>query len=154
MEGGVKPGDEGVRGQSKRPGVDSGDDGGYCGAAEEEAEALAAANKRVANILAKQNVEVTATVNIDESLLAEDAEKALYVELKAAQKEVEIAVPSQDYTRILTTLATLRNVIDNFFDNVMVMADDEAVKHNRLALLSLLRQLFLTTADISILAKS
>ena len=120
----------------------------------EEAEALAAANKRVANILAKQNVEVTDSVNIDESLLAEEAEKALYVELKAAQKEVDIAVPSQDYTRILTALATLRNVIDNFFDNVMVMADDEAVKNNRLALLSLLRQLFLTTADISILAKS
>ena len=120
----------------------------------EEAEALAAANKRVANILAKQNVEVTDTVNIDESLLAEEAEKALYIELKAAQKEVDIAVPSQDYTRILTALATLRNVIDNFFDNVMVMADDEAVKNNRLALLSLLRQLFLTTADISILAKS
>ena len=120
----------------------------------EEAEALAAANKRVANILAKQNVEVTDSVNIDESLLAEEAEKALYVELKAAQKEVDIAVPLQDYTRILTALATLRNVIDNFFDNVMVMADDEAVKNNRLALLSLLRQLFLTTADISILAKS
>ncbi|MEC8965736.1 MAG: glycine--tRNA ligase subunit beta [Pseudomonadota bacterium] len=120
----------------------------------EEAEALAAANKRVANILAKQNVEVSDTVNIDESLLAEEAEKALYVELKAAQKEVDIAVPSQDYTRILTALATLRNVIDNFFDNVMVMADDEAVKNNRLALLSLLRQLFLSTADISILAKS
>ena len=120
----------------------------------EEAEALAAANKRVANILAKQNVEVTDTVNIDESLLAEEAEKALYIELKAAQKEVDIAVPSQDYTRILTALATLRNVIDNFFDNVMVMADDEAIKNNRLALLSLLRQLFLTTADISILAKS
>ena len=120
----------------------------------EEAEALAAANKRVANILAKQNVEVTDTVNIDESLLAEEAEKALYVELKAAQEEVDIAVPSQDYTRILTALATLRNVIDNFFDNVMVMADDDAVKNNRLALLSLLRQLFLTTADISILAKS
>jgi glycyl-tRNA synthetase beta chain len=120
----------------------------------EEAEALAAANKRVANILAKQNVEVTDTVNIDESLLAEDAEKALYAELKVAQKEVDIALPSQDYTRILTALATLRNVIDNFFDNVMVMADDEAVKNNRLALLSLLRQLFLTTADISILAKS
>ena len=120
----------------------------------EEAEALAAANKRVANILAKQNVEVADTVNIDESLLAEEAEKALYIELKAAQKEVDIAVPSQDYTRILTALATLRNVIDNFFDNVMVMADDEAVKNNRLALLSLLRQLFLTIADISILAKS
>ena len=120
----------------------------------DEAEALAAANKRVANILAKQNVEVTETVNIDESLLVEDAEKALYTELKAAQKEVQSAVPTQDYTRILTALATLRNVIDNFFDNVMVMADDEAVKDNRLALLSLLRQLFLTTADISILAKS
>jgi len=120
----------------------------------EEAEALAAANKRVANILAKQNVEVTDTVNINESLLAEEAEKALYAELKVAQKEVDIALPSQDYTRILTALATLRNVIDNFFDNVMVMADDEAVKNNRLALLSLLRQLFLTTADISILAKS
>jgi len=115
---------------------------------------LAAANKRVANILAKQNVEVTDTVNINESLLAEEAEKALYAELKVAQKEVDIALPSQDYTRILTALATLRNVIDNFFDNVMVMADDEAVKNNRLALLSLLRQLFLTTADISILAKS
>ena len=120
----------------------------------DEAEALAAANKRVANILAKQNVEVTDTVNIDESLLVEDAEKALYTELKEAQKEVQSAVPTQDYTRILTALATLRNVIDNFFDNVMVMADDEAVKNNRLALLSLLRQLFLTTADISILAKS
>jgi len=98
----------------------------------EEAEALAAANKRVANILAKQNVEVTDTVNINESLLAEEAEKALYAELKVAQKEVDIALPSQDYTRILTALATLRNVIDNFFDNVMVMADDEAVKNNRL----------------------
>ncbi|CAB9492086.1 glycine--tRNA ligase subunit beta [Alteromonas macleodii] len=120
----------------------------------EEAEALAAANKRVANILAKQKVDVTNSANIDESLLAEDAEKALYADLIAAQKEVDNALPSHDYTRILSALATLRNVIDNFFDNVMVMADDEAVKNNRLALLSLLRQLFLTTADISILAKS
>lgn len=120
----------------------------------EEAEALAAANKRVANILAKQKVDVNNSANIDESLLAEDAEKALYADLKAAQKEVDNALPSHDYTHILSALATLRNVIDNFFDNVMVMADDEAVKNNRLALLSLLRQLFLTTADISILAKS
>jgi glycyl-tRNA synthetase beta chain len=120
----------------------------------EEAEALAAANKRVANILAKQKVDLTNSVNIDESLLTEDAEKALYADLKAAQKEVDSALTSHDYTRILSALATLRDVIDNFFDNVMVMADDEAVKNNRLALLSLLRQLFLTTADISILAKS
>jgi len=68
--------------------------------------------------------------------------------------QVNEALASQDYQHILTTLATLREVIDNFFDNVMVMADDAAVKQNRLALLSLLRQLFLTTADISILAKS
>ena len=79
---------------------------------------------------------------------------ALYTALEAAQKQVNEALVSQDYQRILTTLATLREVIDTFFDNVMVMAEDEAVKQNRLALLSLLRQLFLTTADISILAKS
>ena len=120
----------------------------------EESEALAAANKRVANILAKQNVEVTSEVHINASLLSEDAEVALNTALESAQSQVNDALVSQDYQRILTTLATLRSVIDNFFDNVMVMADDEAVKQNRLALLSLLRQLFLTTADISILAKS
>ncbi|BCO17150.1 glycine--tRNA ligase beta subunit [Alteromonas sp. KC3] len=120
----------------------------------EESEALAAANKRVANILAKQSVEVTSEVHIDSALLAEDAEKALNSALVTAQLQVNEALASQDYQRILTTLATLREVIDNFFDNVMVMADDAAVKQNRLALLSLLRQLFLTTADISILAKS
>ena len=120
----------------------------------EESEALAAANKRVANILAKQNVEVTSEIHIDSTLLTEDAEKALNSALVTAQLQVNEALASQDYQRILTTLATLREVIDNFFDNVMVMADDAAVKQNRLALLSLLRQLFLTTADISILAKS
>ena len=120
----------------------------------EESEALAAANKRVANILAKQNVEVTSEVHINAGLLSEDAEVALNTALESAQSQVNDALVSQDYQRILTTLATLRSVIDNFFDNVMVMADDEAVKQNRLALLSLLRQLFLTTADISILAKS
>ncbi|BFT32102.1 glycine--tRNA ligase subunit beta [Alteromonas sp. D210916BOD_24] len=119
-----------------------------------EAEALAAANKRVANILAKQNVDESSEASIDPSLLNEVPEKALYDALNAAQSEVNQAIPSQDYKRILTTLATLRDVIDSFFDNVMVMADDVAVRQNRLALLSLLRQLFLTTADISILAKS
>lgn len=120
----------------------------------DESEALAAANKRVANILAKQNIEVTSEVNIDTTLLSEDAEKALNASLESAQSQVTDALATQDYQRILTTLSTLRSVIDNFFDNVMVMADNEAVKQNRLALLSLLRQLFLTTADISILAKS
>ena len=120
----------------------------------DEAEALAAANKRVANILAKQNVDLAGDVTIDASLLAEDAEKALFNALESVQGDVNAALPSQDYARILTALATLRNVIDTFFDNVMVMAEDDAVKRNRLALLLLLRQLFLTTADISMLAKS
>ena len=119
-----------------------------------EAEALAAANKRVANILAKQNIDESSVATIEPSLLNEAPEKALYEALNAAQSEVSQAIQSQDYKRILSTLATLREVIDSFFDNVMVMAEDDAIRQNRLALLSLLRQLFLSTADISILAKS
>lgn len=117
-----------------------------------EAEALAAANKRVANILAKQSLVISNSV--DEALLVEDAEKALFEALSAANSVVTESLQSTDYSRILTTLSTLRDVIDNFFDNVMVMADDEAIKANRLALLQLLRGLFLTTADVSLLAKS
>jgi glycyl-tRNA synthetase beta chain len=120
----------------------------------DEAQALAAANKRVANILAKQGVDSSGNASIDESLLSEDAEKALYSALMSAESVVTTAVATQDYTKILSTMATLRKAIDSFFDDVMVMADDDAVKQNRLALLSLLRQLFLTTADISLLAKS
>jgi len=120
----------------------------------EEAQALAAANKRVANILAKQGVNSSVNVSINESLLSEDAEKALYSALVSAESVVTTAVATQDYTKILSTMATLRSAIDSFFDDVMVMAEDDAVKQNRLALLSLLRQLFLTTADVSLLAKS
>ena len=120
----------------------------------EEAQALAAANKRVANILAKQGVDSSVNASIDESLLSEDAEKALYSALISAESVVTTAVATQNYTKILSTMATLRSAIDSFFDDVMVMAEDDAVKQNRLALLSLLRQLFLTTADVSLLAKS
>ncbi len=119
----------------------------------EEAEALAAANKRVANILAKQKVDESVAV-VDSRLLQEEAEIALHSALMEAKEKVAGAIEAQDYPVILSTLATLRNTIDSFFDNVMVMAEDEAIKLNRLALLSLLRQLFLTTADISLLAKS
>lgn len=119
----------------------------------DEAEALAAANKRVANILAKQG-DLVSGQSVNESLLTEPAEQALFSALKPAESVVENAVKTQDYSQILTTLATLRNDIDNFFDNVMVMSDDEATKINRLALLSLLRQLFLTTADVSLLTKA
>ncbi len=115
---------------------------------------MAAANKRVANILAKQGVDSSVNASIDESLLSEDAEKALYSALISAESVVTTAVATQNYTKILSTMATLRSAIDSFFDDVMVMAEDDAVKQNRLALLSLLRQLFLTTADVSLLAKS
>ena len=119
----------------------------------DEAEALAAANKRVANILAKQEVDES-VADVDSRLLQEEAEIALHSALMEAKEKVAGAIEAQDYPVILSTLATLRNTIDSFFDNVMVMAEDEAIKLNRLALLSLLRQLFLTTADISLLAKS
>ncbi|QCZ91963.1 glycine--tRNA ligase subunit beta [Salinimonas iocasae] len=118
----------------------------------EEAEALAAANKRVANILNKQNI--TGELPVDESLLQDEPEKALYRSLRAVSDDVQQAAASQEYGAVLSTLATLRNDIDDFFDNVMVMADDEAVRQNRLAILLMLRSLFLKTADISLLAKS
>ena len=117
----------------------------------EEAEALAAGNKRVANILAKQEGNVAGSV--DTALLQEDAEKALYEALEGVQAEVKAGVASQDYNAVLSALATLREAVDNFFDNVMVMAEDESVRNNRLALLSVLRQQFLETADISLLTK-
>lgn len=118
----------------------------------EQAEALAAANKRVANILAKQAGNVSAQV--DPSLFDNQYETALYEALQGAETQVRAAAAEHNYPAVLAALATLRDVIDAFFDNVMVMADDETVRNNRLALLALLRELFLTTADISQLAKA
>ncbi|MEW9797864.1 glycine--tRNA ligase subunit beta [Alteromonas sp. CYL-A6] len=118
----------------------------------EQAEALAAANKRVANILAKQGI--TEHVDIDASIINEPAEKALYDALRQVKGDIDDAAAGHNYSLILERLSTLRDVVDNFFDNVMVMADDEAVRNNRLGLLMTLRQLFLTTADISLLAKA
>lgn len=115
------------------------------------AEALAAANKRVGNILAKNEVELAESVN--ESLLAEDAEKQLAAKVAHYQVELAPAFAARDYHTILASLADLREVVDTFFDNVMVMADDEAIKLNRLTLLSQLRSLFLQVADISVLQK-
>ncbi|MFY8300866.1 glycine--tRNA ligase subunit beta [Pseudoalteromonas sp. SS15] len=114
-----------------------------------EAESLAAANKRVNNILAKNNV--TSDAAVDNALLAEDAEKVLAAQVAELTKVLEPVYAAGDYQGALTQLASLREAVDNFFDNVMVMADDEAVKNNRLALLSQLSRLFLNTADISVL---
>jgi glycyl-tRNA synthetase beta chain len=115
------------------------------------AEALAAANKRVGNILTKNKLALSDSV--DKSLLAESAEKQLADKVEHYQNELSAAFASGDYQTILVSLADLREVVDEFFDNVMVMADDEAIKLNRLTLLSQLRSLFLQVADISLLQK-
>ena len=115
-----------------------------------EAEALAAANKRVSNILAKQDSEPKETV--DASLLQDEAEKQLAEQVSALKETVEPLIASKEYTEALTQLAQLRATVDKFFDDVMVMTDDEALRNNRLALLNQLRQLFLNVADISYLA--
>jgi len=116
----------------------------------DSAQALAAANKRVSNIIAKNEAHMDAP-QVDKTLLSEDAEKVLSDELIAKGLEALPLFESGKYEEYLLSLASLRNSIDNFFDNVMVMADDEAVKQNRLALLNQLRNMFLKVADISLL---
>ncbi|OOF04256.1 glycine--tRNA ligase subunit beta [Salinivibrio sp. MA607] len=117
----------------------------------DEAEALAAANKRVGNILAKYDGELPSTV--DSSLLQEDAEKALADVVAEKVAAVKPLFADSDYQGALTELAQLRTPVDTFFDNVMVMADDPALKANRLAMLHLIREQFLNVADISVLQK-
>lgn len=117
----------------------------------EEAEALAAANKRVGNILAKYDGELGE--EIDLALLQEDAEKALAEAVEIMAEALEPAFATGNYQEALSKLAGLRSPVDAFFDNVMVMADDEALKKNRLTLLNKLRNLFLQIADISLLQK-
>ncbi|MCX9558281.1 glycine--tRNA ligase subunit beta [Vibrio cholerae] len=117
----------------------------------EEAEALAAANKRVGNILAKYDGELGE--EIDLALLQEDAEKALAEAVEIMAEALEPAFATGNYQEALSKLAGLRAPVDAFFDNVMVMADNEALKKNRLTLLNKLRNLFLQIADISLLQK-
>ncbi|KQB03485.1 glycine--tRNA ligase subunit beta [Vibrio metoecus] len=117
----------------------------------EEAEALAAANKRVGNILAKYDGELGEEIEL--ALLQEDVEKALAEAVEIMAEALEPAFATGNYQEALSKLAGLRAPVDAFFDNVMVMADDEALKKNRLTLLNKLRNLFLQIADISLLQK-
>ncbi len=112
-----------------------------------EAESLAAANKRIGNILKK----VTGTLpeNIDASALLETEEKTLYDMLNGLSGEVHILLKDNQYEQALTLLAQLRDPIDHFFDKVMVMAKDEKLRNNRIALLNQLHSLFMQVADIS-----
>jgi len=110
------------------------------------ATALAAANKRIGNILRKQP---PAGKGVDPELLREDAEKQLYQQLKALDEGVEELFARADYLPGLERLAQLRPAVDRFFDEVMVMVDDSAVRNNRLALLDKLLQSFRRVADFS-----
>ncbi len=116
----------------------------------EQAESLSAANKRIGNILRKNDAETTGP-EIKDSLLQEAAEKALAEQVTQARRELAPLTAKADYTGVLNYLAGMRETVDSFFDDVMVMADDEAVRQNRLALLNQTRALFLGVADISCL---
>lgn len=113
-----------------------------------EAEALAAANKRIGNILRKNN-DQSHDIAVDVTLLQDEAEKALAAKLTDVTEALTPLMVNADYAASLSLLATLRTTIDSFFDEVMVMADDPAIRRNRLALLNRLRALFLGVADIS-----
>lgn len=112
-----------------------------------EAASLAAANKRIHNILKKVEGELPSSVSAEHIVEAE--EKALYEALMSLEAETRKQIAAADYAGALAQLSTLRETVDAFFDKVMVMVDDEQVRNNRLALLQSLRQLFLAIADIS-----
>lgn len=115
-----------------------------------EAPALAAANKRVGNILRK--VEGEAAAKVDNNLLQEATEKALAAALNTSKAEADKLFEAGDYTGSLQALAVLKAPVDDFFDNVMVNADDPALKANRLGLLATLHQAMNRVADLSKLA--
>ncbi|MHA6913551.1 glycine--tRNA ligase subunit beta [Ralstonia pseudosolanacearum] len=114
-----------------------------------QAEALAAANKRITNILKKTDIAIG---SVQPQLLKEDAERALHQAVATSEPHVHDAFARGDFTTALKTLAGLREAVDSFFDGVMVMADDTALRDNRLALLGELHGLMNRVADISKLA--
>ena len=118
-----------------------------------EAESLAAANKRVANILKKAEQNGGVPGNAEESKLVEAAERGLFAALKTATPGASKLYQAQDFTGYLKSFAALKAPVDDFFDNVMVMADDPKLRDNRLALLHDLRSAMNKVADISKLAR-
>lgn len=116
-----------------------------------QALSLAAANKRVKNLLSKSAQSTSDKKSINPSLFNTDEEKTLYNALESAQKKIQSAIQDKQYTALLAELANLQTPVDHFFDKVLVMDEDEKLRDNRLALLAALRQLFLTVADISLL---
>jgi glycyl-tRNA synthetase beta chain len=115
-----------------------------------EAASLAAANKRISNILKKSTEAVPSSVKPE--LLVEAAEKALYAQLEQVAPRVQSQLAERNYTEALSALAALRDAVDTFFNDVMVNAEDPALRSNRLALLGALHQQMNCVADISKLA--
>jgi glycyl-tRNA synthetase beta chain len=112
-----------------------------------DAQSLAAANKRIANILRKASEPIRD--HVDEDLLRDPAEQILGEQVAAVTRIVEPKFAAREYTEALKSLAVLRNAVDDFFDSVMVMADDPALRANRLALLRRIQSLFMHAADLS-----
>ena len=112
-----------------------------------ESNSLAAANKRIRNILRKAGTEITHSY--ESALLQEAAEQTLAAAVEELDASVSPMFEQRDYTDALCRLAALQAPVDRFFDDVMVMADDEKLRDNRLALLNALSGLFLRVADIS-----
>lgn len=113
-----------------------------------EATDLAAANKRISNILKKQDSIVG---DVDQKVFSEDAEKALFTAIQSIENDCVTLFDAGDYEHGLAKLASLRTPVDNFFEHVMVMSDNPAEKANRLALLKRMQSLFLRVADIALL---
>ncbi len=114
-----------------------------------DAEALAAANKRIANIL--RQVPGEHPVKVDAGLLEAGAEQDLHAAIQSTVAAAAPLITARDYVGLLRLLAGLREPVDRFFDGVMVMAEDAGKRHNRLAMLGTLRALFLRVADVSLL---
>ena len=116
-----------------------------------EASALAAANKRVSNILEKQVGASGAGPDTNENLISKDAEIDLYNAIRSQEDKVLPLFHEGNYDAGLRSLANIQETVDRFFNDVMVMTEDEALRNNRIALLKRLRALFLEVADISLL---
>nr|WP_314546192.1 glycine--tRNA ligase subunit beta [uncultured Massilia sp.] len=117
-----------------------------------ESSSLAAANKRISNILKKNEEALAQAGSVDAALLQDEAEKKLHASVLRVQPEVDAAFERGDFTGTLKTLAQLRDDVDAFFNDVMVMAEDVKLRNNRLALLSILHRMMNRVADISKLA--
>ena len=115
-----------------------------------EAPSLAESNKRVANILSKNATEYNLT-HIDSTLLTLEAEQVLVADIALIEPKIAHLCSEQNYEEALSTIVTLKPAIDNFFETVMVMDENIALRINRLAILNNLRTLFLSIADISYL---